>query len=234
MLRSWSGGSPAVDGPQNLMPSTAGGVSWPGAALTPKHMLRATLQRCPAQQVPAPADPCVVEPMMYGCRGGRGDYPLHFGHHAAGLCGPGWGARFRCGAARRLLGGSDRAPHAAGAAATGAASAACVAALACGTVAPARVAGTGPLPQGPPLPGPAKFLGAHRRVTRDGDLVHFECQGRDFYSTPRRIWWQRLASRPWLPCGFLGTLQRTSTRRASRDMRGEIVSPSGTNIASKH
>ena len=63
------GGSPAMDGPQDLMDAFNGrrGVLTWGSPDTVKRMLRETLQRSIAQRV-TPADPCVIESMMYGCR----------------------------------------------------------------------------------------------------------------------------------------------------------------------
>ena len=59
-----------MDDPQDLLEAFNGrwGVLAWGAPGPVKHMLRTILRQCPAQQGPAPADPCVVESMMYGCR----------------------------------------------------------------------------------------------------------------------------------------------------------------------
>ena len=58
-----------MDGPQDLMDAFNGkwGVLAWGNPNTVKDMLRGILQRSAAQLV-TPADPCVIESMMYGCR----------------------------------------------------------------------------------------------------------------------------------------------------------------------
>ena len=76
-----------MDDPQDRLDAFNSGwgvLPW-GAPDPVKRLLRATLRQCPAQQVPAPADPCVVESMMYGCRVAEVVSLLFFRHHAAGL-----------------------------------------------------------------------------------------------------------------------------------------------------
>ena len=98
-----------MDGSQYLLDAFSarwGVLTW-GSAVNVKGLLRETLRRSTAQRA-SPADPNVVESMMYGCRvqGGRGDDFLpHLGHHAGALRTPAGGARLRRGVLRGLHGG---------------------------------------------------------------------------------------------------------------------------------